>query len=127
MIGSLGRIDRIGGSAPFALDGVAAAPAAVNPASPSRVGRSPLDGASPVGAVATRGESFLDALASAVEQLNGQLVAADAAAADFAAGGATDLHDVVLALSEASIGLRLGVSVRDRLLEAYQEIMRLQI
>ncbi len=71
--------------------------------------------------------SFLDALGEAVAHLNAQLTAADAAAADFAAGGATDLHDVVLALTEAGIGLRLGVAVRDRLLEAYHDVMRLQI
>ncbi|HWP64269.1 MAG TPA: flagellar hook-basal body complex protein FliE [Candidatus Binatia bacterium] len=71
--------------------------------------------------------SFLDALGEALAGLNDQLVAADAAAADFAAGGETDLHDVILALSEAQLGLRFGVAVRDRLLEAYQDVMRLQI
>ena len=71
--------------------------------------------------------SFLDALGEAVTRLNTQLTAADAAAADFGAGGSTDLHDVVLALTEAGIGLRLGVAVRDRLLEAYHDVMRLQI
>jgi flagellar hook-basal body complex protein FliE len=73
------------------------------------------------------GSSFLDALGEALAGLNDQLTAADAAAADFAAGGSTDLHDVILALSEAQLGLRLGVAVRDRLLEAYQDVMRLQI
>lgn len=71
--------------------------------------------------------SFLDALGDALGRLNGELSAADAAAADFAAGGSTDLHDVVLALTEAGLGLRLGVAVRDRLLEAYHDVMRLQI
>jgi flagellar hook-basal body complex protein FliE len=47
--------------------------------------------------------------------------------ADFAAGGSADLHTVMLQMQEASIGLKTGIAVRDRLLEAYQEIMRLSI
>ena len=52
---------------------------------------------------------------------------ADASLADFAAGGSSDLHTVMLQMQEASIGLKLGVQVRDKFLEAYQEIMRLQL
>lgn len=96
---------------------------------PGQVARFPGQGepVTPAAPGETSGPSFLDALGEAVARLNGDLVAADAAAADFAAGGSTDLHEVVLALTEAGLGLRLGVAVRDRLLEAYQEIMRLQI
>ncbi len=47
--------------------------------------------------------------------------------ADFAAGGSSDLHTVMLQMQEASLGLKLGVQVRDKFLEAYQEIMRLQV
>ncbi|HEY6014055.1 MAG TPA: flagellar hook-basal body complex protein FliE, partial [Candidatus Limnocylindrales bacterium] len=70
---------------------------------------------------------FLDTLGNAFGQLNGQLVSADAALADFAAGGSSDLHTVMLQMQEASLGLQLGVQVRDKFLEAYQEIMRLQL
>jgi flagellar hook-basal body complex protein FliE len=71
--------------------------------------------------------SFIDALADAAAGLNSELVGADAAMADFAAGGSADLHSVVLQMQEASLQLKLGVQVRDRLLEAYQDIMRLQV
>lgn len=94
-----------------------------------RIGGPTISAPSPTatpGADASSG-SFLDALGDALTRLNDELVAADATAADFAAGGSTDLHDVVLALTEAGLGLRLGVAVRDRLLEAYQDVMRLQI
>jgi flagellar hook-basal body complex protein FliE len=33
----------------------------------------------------------------------------------------------MLQMQEASLGLKLGVQVRDRLLDAYREIMRLQV
>ena len=72
-------------------------------------------------------QGFLDTLGNAFGQLNQQLVGADASLADFAAGGSSDLHTVMLQMQEASIGLKLGVQVRDKFIEAYQEIMRLQL
>ena len=73
------------------------------------------------------GDSFLNSLSDAFGQLNGQLNAADASMADFAAGGSADLHTVMLQMEEASVGLKAAVDVRDKLLEAYQEIMRTQL
>jgi flagellar hook-basal body complex protein FliE len=71
--------------------------------------------------------SFMDALGDAIGQLNTQLTSADQAAASFATGGTADLHTVMLELQQASIGLKTGIAVRDKLLEAYQDLMRLQI
>jgi flagellar hook-basal body complex protein FliE len=71
--------------------------------------------------------SFVDSLGDALGQLNTQLNTADAAMAGFAAGGSADLHTVMLELQQASIALKTGIAVRDKLLEAYQELMRLQI
>jgi flagellar hook-basal body complex protein FliE len=99
-------------------------------------GVSPLTGASTVngtGAVDGTtggnppGNNFLDSLNDAFGQLNGQLNAADAAASDFAAGGSADLHTVMLQMESASLSLKTAVDVRDKLLEAYQEIMRTQV
>ncbi len=73
------------------------------------------------------GASFVDTLGKAFGELNGQLTAADSAMADFAAGGSADLHTVMLEMEEASISLKAGVQVRDKLLEAYQELMRMQV
>ena len=73
------------------------------------------------------GGSFLDSLGDALNGLNTQLNTADASMASFASGGSADLHTVMLELQQASIGLKTGIAVRDKLVEAYQEIMRLQI
>jgi flagellar hook-basal body complex protein FliE len=96
--------------------------------------------ASPVGAAAapvtiapsgtdasSSGNSFLDAIGNALGQLNTQVNGADASMAQFAAGGSADLHTVMLDLQQASIGLKTGIAVRDKLLEAYQELMRIQV
>jgi flagellar hook-basal body complex protein FliE len=73
------------------------------------------------------GDSFLNSLGDALNQLNGQLTSADASMADFASGGSADLSTVMLQMQEASLSLKAGVDVRDKLLEAYQEIMRTQL
>lgn len=52
---------------------------------------------------------------------------ADRLAAGLAAGEAVDLHEVMLALEKASLGLQLALQVRNKVVEAYQEIMRMQI
>jgi flagellar hook-basal body complex protein FliE len=73
------------------------------------------------------GDSFLNSLSDAFGSLNGQLNSADASMANFASGGSADLHTVMLQMEEASVGLKSAVDVRDKLLEAYQEIMRTQL
>jgi flagellar hook-basal body complex protein FliE len=45
----------------------------------------------------------------------------------FATGEAQNLHDVVIAQQEAAIAFRLVQEVRDRLLQGYQELMRMQV
>ena len=80
-------------------------------------GAQPADGAG----------SFVDAIGDAFSKLNTQLTTADASMASFASGGSADLHTVMLQMQEASLGLKMGLQVRDRLLEAYHEIMRMQV
>ena len=53
--------------------------------------------------------------------------AADAAITDLAIGGETDIHDVVLAAEMESIAFDLAVQIRNRLVDAYQEIFRMQV
>jgi len=112
-----------GGLPGLGATGGLAAPAA-SPAPASTIGSA---GAQGQAAPASGSGSFTDALGQAFGQLNEQIGAADAAAASFASGGSVDLGSAMLSMSEASIGLRAGIGVRDRLLEAYQEIMRLQV
>jgi flagellar hook-basal body complex protein FliE len=52
---------------------------------------------------------------------------ADQAIFDANTGGPTDLHDVMIAMEKADISLRLAVQVRNKAVDAYQEIMRMQV
>lgn len=42
------------------------------------------------------------------------------------AGGSVDSHDVMIAVEEASLAFELILEVRNRLVEAYQELVRMQ-
>lgn len=70
---------------------------------------------------------FAGRLAQAVEQVDGTQRFADAALARLAAGGDVDLHGSMIALSEAEIALKAMVSVRDRVVSAYESLMNLAI
>lgn len=72
-------------------------------------------------------EDFLGALRSAVMETNTALVKSDKAAVDFASGKANNLHDVMIAMEKADLSLRTLTAVRGKVLEAYQEIMRMQV
>ncbi|MFO7861559.1 MAG: flagellar hook-basal body complex protein FliE [Desulfosalsimonas sp.] len=52
---------------------------------------------------------------------------ADQAILEANTGGSTDLHDVMVAMEKADISLRLAVQVRNKAVDAYQEIMRMQV
>lgn len=66
-------------------------------------------------------------LAGALGGVNRQLVQADQGLRELAAGETQNLHQVMIALEEARIGVQLLVQVRNRLLEAYQEVLRMQV
>ncbi|MEA2639268.1 MAG: flagellar hook-basal body complex protein FliE [Chloroflexota bacterium] len=72
-------------------------------------------------------DSFGHALAGAVDSLDQTQRAADDGAMKLAVGDQVELHDVMLAQDRASMSLELAVQVRNKLVEAYQEIMRMQV
>ena len=58
---------------------------------------------------------------------NRQQVQADQAIQDLSLGKTDNLHSVMLAVAQADLSLRMIVEVRNRLTEAFQEVMRMQI
>jgi flagellar hook-basal body complex protein FliE len=72
-------------------------------------------------------DGFGQALSGAVESLNQTQQAADQQAVQLAAGEPVELHDVMIAQEQASLGMQLAVQVRNKLVEAYQDVMRMQI
>ncbi|HHY11852.1 MAG TPA: flagellar hook-basal body complex protein FliE [Firmicutes bacterium] len=61
---------------------------------------------------------------SVMENLDQELMASQI---DLATGNARDMHTAVLAAEKASLTLDLVISVRNKAIEAYQEIMRMPL
>ncbi|MCF6291624.1 MAG: flagellar hook-basal body complex protein FliE [Desulfobacterales bacterium] len=78
----------------------------------------------PAGPVA---EGFSRTLRSAVAQVNRNQMTADHAVENFQIGESRNLHEVMIAVEKADISLRMMVQVRNKVIEAYQEIMRMQV
>ncbi|AAD36436.1 flagellar hook-basal body protein FliE [Thermotoga maritima MSB8] len=71
--------------------------------------------------------NFSEALKEALEKVNDIQKKAEKAADDFAQGRISNIHEVIIEAEKASIALRLTVEVRNRIVEAYRDIMRMQI
>lgn len=71
-------------------------------------------------------DSFAGLLSDALQEVNRLQVNAVEATAAMAAGKAEDIHQVMLANEQARLSLQLAVQVRNKLVEAYQEISRMQ-
>lgn len=71
--------------------------------------------------------SFLDTLKQKLDEVNEKQVEADNTTESFIKGEDTDIHQVMLSTEEAKMSLELAVQVRNKLLDAYQEINRMQI
>lgn len=70
---------------------------------------------------------FSDQLLEFVKKANEELKTGEAESLKFATGETNNIHETMLAAERANIALRLVGSVRNRLLEAYQEIMRMPV
>lgn len=70
---------------------------------------------------------FGDALMDAVKTLDSTQKEADAASTAMATGENVEIHDVMLAQDRASLSMQLAVQVRNKMVEAYQDIMRMQV
>ena len=82
---------------------------------------------SETGAVQPAGDSFANVLGRMVNEVNGRQVAANDAIASLQSGQNTSLHQAVIAMEEANISFQLMIEVRNKLLDSYQELMRMQI
>jgi len=73
------------------------------------------------------GNSFGQVLNRAIEGLNSSQVKADVAAEKFLTGEIQDIHQVAVAMEEAKVMMQLAIEVRNKVVEAYQEISRMQV
>lgn len=89
---------------------------------------SPTLPGSPAQGTASQGvASFSGTLKDAIAEVNRLQQEGDRQAEMLASGQTQDLHQVMLSLEEARMAVQLLVQTRNKVLEAYQEIMRIQI
>jgi len=94
----------------------------------SRIPSQPVSPSPGKGAPRTsNGADFTEKLWKALEEVNNLQKEADQAILDVALGKEENLHRAVIALERANLALGLAVQVRNKVIEAYQEIMRMQV
>ncbi|MDF2882606.1 MAG: flagellar hook-basal body complex subunit FliE [Clostridiaceae bacterium] len=71
--------------------------------------------------------SFIDTLKAKLNDVNDSQVAAEDKTAAFVSGDDTNIHDVMIATEEAKMSLELAIQVRNKLVDAYQELNRMQL
>lgn len=85
------------------------------------------DSVSPRVTPAEAHKKFSSALSSAIEDLNNSQIQSDIATNKFIKGEITDIHDVMIAAQKASVTRQAAIEVRNKVIDAYKEIMRMQI
>ena len=75
----------------------------------------------------TGGGSFSNVLGQFVGEVNSKQAAAGDAVTGLLSGGNVSLHQAMIAMEEANVSFQLMIEVRNKLLESYQELMRMQV
>jgi len=70
---------------------------------------------------------FSDILKNKLDEVNDKQVEAEVTTESFIKGEDTDIHEVMIRTEEAKLSLQLAVQMRNKLVEAYQEISRMQV
>src|SRR5438876_10220742 len=113
---------------------------AITPIDPLTAGAAGLRGPTQLGCISPAGQSvsavktdgkgdsgFVGMLERALGDLNDLAGRADGMAAAAATGEDVDLHQLMLTMQNATLGFQLTTQVRNKLVDAYQEIMRMQV
>jgi len=70
---------------------------------------------------------FASLITQGLQQVNSQLQVAESGLQGLALGQGGNLHELMIKLEEADLSFRLLMQTRNRLLESWQDIMRMQV
>ncbi|MBE7559980.1 flagellar hook-basal body complex protein FliE [bacterium] len=92
---------------------------------------SPLPGTEPSGGPtaprAPAGPSFAEILKKSLDEVNQMQNRAGEMQVKYVTGEINNLHDVMIAVEEANLAFQATMQIRNKILEAYQELMRMQV
>jgi len=80
----------------------------------------------PQGAKDTR-PGFKDTLMESISQVNTLQTKAHSAMENLATGKENNLHETMIAIQKAEISFKMMMQVRNKIMSAYQEVMRMQV
>lgn len=89
---------------------------------PIRIQPRPMEGAE----ARPAGPAFAETLGTALDEVDRSQKAADGQVEAFVAGETESVHEVMIALNQAELHFQLLTEVRNKLLDGYQELMRMQ-
>jgi flagellar hook-basal body complex protein FliE len=76
---------------------------------------------------ASGGKAFQSVLSEAIQKVESFQQNADASLNRFLSGEGEDLHKVALATQQADLSFQLFMQMRNKIVSAYQEVMRMQV
>lgn len=72
-------------------------------------------------------KSFGETLKESIEKVNQLQLDADQAIVDFATEKNPDIHNTMIAIQKAGVSFQIMMEVRNKILSAYEEVMRMQV
>jgi flagellar hook-basal body complex protein FliE len=75
----------------------------------------------------TGGPAFGDLLAESIKDVNKAQLEAGKAVEDLVSGDSRDVHNTIIAMQKADISFKLMMSVRNKIVDAYKEVLRMQV
>jgi len=75
----------------------------------------------------SKSTGFADLLEKGIAEVNSNIKAAETSSMELATGKNNNIHEAMIAASKAELGFNLLVQMRNKALESYQEVMRMQV
>lgn len=72
------------------------------------------------------GKGFGEVLKDSIKKVNDLQLEADEAIKSFAKGETKEVHETMIAVQKADISFKMMMQIRNKIVEAYQEVMRMQ-
>ena len=72
-------------------------------------------------------KDFSSVLMDNLNQINDQQIKSDSLTKGFISGDGTSIQDVITSTEEAKMSLELAVQIRNKIVDAYQEITKMQV
>lgn len=75
----------------------------------------------------TQGGGFGEALTGAMDKVDALQKKAETTLVEFVSGERDDVHEVVISMNEAQLAFQFMTETRNKILDGYQELMRMQV